>query len=319
MAGPWMNDAAQDNLYKYNGKELSGDFGLNWMDYGARWYDGALGRWWCVDPLGPKTSNHSTYHYTLNNPLRFIDPNGRESIFHKNGNLHLEGADAQNYLRGLQRQTSKRQSANEKEGMALFVAFPDANPDIPSNQQLVKWGEKLFGDGDGKMKVGHAGVVIIDAQGNTNYFDFGRYDRDDIKRERGKNEGAVRSSDNYSNLKVPNWDFAKSEIENITAIMTQLRNSQELSGYGRMIGALAKGLDYTAMKDYARGVEYEGYLPFGGYLEGYDYCNSATYCAKFARGVGAAGGNDWDWNTFTGEANVDDIVKDHGATKIKID
>jgi RHS repeat-associated protein len=47
MAGPWMNDAAQDNFYKYNGKELNGDFGLNWMDYGARWYDGSLGRWWC--------------------------------------------------------------------------------------------------------------------------------------------------------------------------------------------------------------------------------------------------------------------------------
>ncbi len=46
MTGPWMNDAAQDNLYKYNGKELNGDFGLNWMDYGARWYDGTLGRWW---------------------------------------------------------------------------------------------------------------------------------------------------------------------------------------------------------------------------------------------------------------------------------
>lgn len=86
-----------------------------------------------------------------------------------------------------------------------------------------------------------------------------------------------------------------------------------------IVWTLGKGRQDTAMKDYARGAEYEDYLPFGGYLEGYDYCNSATYCAKFARGVGAAGGIDWDWNTFTGEANVDDIVKDHGATKIKID
>ena len=28
MAGPWMNDAAQDNLYKYNDKELNDNFGL---------------------------------------------------------------------------------------------------------------------------------------------------------------------------------------------------------------------------------------------------------------------------------------------------
>jgi len=76
VAGPWMNDAAQDNLYKYNGKELNGDFGLNWMDYGARWYDGSLGRWWNVDLMAGLYQSYSPISYTLNNPLKFIDPNG---------------------------------------------------------------------------------------------------------------------------------------------------------------------------------------------------------------------------------------------------
>jgi RHS repeat-associated protein len=317
--------AVTQNKYKYNGKEMNEDFGLNLSDYGARWYDAALGRWWSVDPKSGKYANLSPYNYVANSPLLLIDPFGMQSKFYDNGNAHLEGVDAQNYFRGIQQREKKRAKMHEKsqgaesDGMAIFIGFPDANPPIPSNQKIVKWGEKKFGGGDGNMKVGHAGVVIIDTQGHTNYFDFGRYSRRDIKKERGKDEGVVRSSKHYDGLKVPDWNFAKSETETVTAIMAKLHNSTELSGYGRMVGALAKGLDYTAMKDYARGAEYEGYLPFGGYASGYDYCNSATYCAKFARGVGAAGGVNWDWDTFTGEGNVDDIVKDYKTTKIKTD
>ena len=38
LMGESINSDAQP--YKYNGKELDRHSGLDWYDYGARWYDG---------------------------------------------------------------------------------------------------------------------------------------------------------------------------------------------------------------------------------------------------------------------------------------
>ena len=62
--------------FKYNGKELDTQKGLNWYDYGVRQYDATLGRWLAVDPLAEKMYTWSSYAYCFNNPIQLIDING---------------------------------------------------------------------------------------------------------------------------------------------------------------------------------------------------------------------------------------------------
>lgn len=47
-------------------------------DFGARLYDPRIGKWLACDPLAVKYPDLSPYSFAANNPILFIDPNGKE-------------------------------------------------------------------------------------------------------------------------------------------------------------------------------------------------------------------------------------------------
>jgi len=86
------------NNYQYNGKELNEDFGLHWMDYGARWYNPQINRWGQVDPLAEKYYPESPYVYVGNNPMLFIDPRGASRTWYYSESGQMIGAPSNDNL-----------------------------------------------------------------------------------------------------------------------------------------------------------------------------------------------------------------------------
>src|SRR5690606_22418430 len=122
--------------YKFGGKELNNELGLDLYDFSARNYDPALGRWLNVDPLAehPNQVDKSPYAYTWNNPVNLTDPDGMCPIcpFIAKG---LTGAGIDYMLQG---------AMNYAGGMNLTDAFSTSNIDmsdvaLSGAQGMIPW------------------------------------------------------------------------------------------------------------------------------------------------------------------------------------
>jgi len=61
--------------YLFNAKEQDEETGLHY--YGARYYDSRTSVWLSVDPLAERFPNISSYVYAADNPIKYVDPDGK--------------------------------------------------------------------------------------------------------------------------------------------------------------------------------------------------------------------------------------------------
>jgi RHS repeat-associated protein len=69
--------------FAFNGQEkddeIHGAAGTSY-DFGARLYDPRVGRWLSLDPLAQKFPDQSPYNFANDNPIYYVDPNGKTGI-----------------------------------------------------------------------------------------------------------------------------------------------------------------------------------------------------------------------------------------------
>ncbi len=175
---PWgemrYNSGSLPTKYTYTGQYSNvADFGL--MNYNARWYDPALGRFAQADTLIPQPSDPQAwdrYAYVENNPLRYTDPSGHFTEEAIRQYLLKYYGDEELALRTLQLWKQDRawwemlSLAEGGDHLLGYQWFISGNPSRPTGGDSKQFNAVFAGEGQGDL-AGLEGLDCVAVQSGT--------------------------------------------------------------------------------------------------------------------------------------------------------
>ena len=160
--------------YKYGGKEFVEMHGLDEYDSEARWYYPAIMRTTTPDPLAEMYYDISPYAWCANNPVRFVDPDGRKIYMVTGNKVVLASAK-------IMHQTDI--------GKTLWNKYNNSRTDdiYISSQQFknVKAGGYTYANAQ-KYNIIKNGKITLDLN-NPNQSDMSNINGLDVSKSEGKN------------------------------------------------------------------------------------------------------------------------------------
>jgi len=118
-----------ESPYMFNAKELDSETGLYY--YGARYYDPNVSLWLGVDPVAEEYSGISPYAFCQNNPLIYIDPDGKRIIL--SGTVEQKNV----ILQHLQKISDLRLSYDQETGSVSASRYVSATHDKVKGTALI--------------------------------------------------------------------------------------------------------------------------------------------------------------------------------------
>ncbi|MBB4038360.1 uncharacterized protein RhaS with RHS repeats [Dysgonomonas hofstadii] len=133
---------------------------MNLYDYSARYYDGALGRFTTVDPLAEKYYSISPYVYCNNNPIKFIDPDGRMFGWPPFDPSYYRQAAANNQADKVIKENS---STLQKNGTLVVASMSDVNDAVVLGTVITRGSNAINIDGTpaSGVDIGFAAVGAV--------------------------------------------------------------------------------------------------------------------------------------------------------------